>query len=264
VRFSICVIEPAGYPYSHFLYNICKYLCYGIESVGCDCSILRNKLASDRVNIIVGAHNLCDPEMVQAVRSSGKYILLQSEIVKGNSLNEWSLQKSFQEVYIPLLKQADAVWDGIESNIGALKKFGIEAELLLFGYHPYMEEVIHKKNKDIEFLYCGSITAHRQKLLNQLITRGGKVVTMFDDAAMYRNDLIARARVNLAPNQGPGMNHFVAGRVLYLLNNRAISVVERSYDQTLFEHCFPWAETARWVDLFMENLNRPDLEQITE
>jgi len=264
VRFSICVIEPAGYPYSHFLYNICKYLCYGIESVGCDCSILRNKLASDRVNIIVGAHNLCDPEMVQAVRSSGKYILLQSEIVKGNSLNEWSLQKSFQEVYIPLLKQADAVWDGIESNIGALKKFGIEAELLLFGYHPYMEEVIHKKNKDIEFLYCGSITAHRQKLLNQLITRGGKVVTMFDDAAMYRNDLIARARVNLAPNQGPGMNHFVAGRVLYLLNNRAISVVERSYDQTLFEHCFPWAETARWVDLCMETLNRPDLEQITE
>jgi hypothetical protein len=186
MRFSICVMEPAGYNYSHFLYNICKYLCFGIESAGYDCCILRNNLSTDRVNIIIGAHILTDPKMVKQIKSAGKYILLQSEIVKGDTINQWSSQKSFADVYIPLLLQAQAVWDGIESNIGALIKFGIDADLLLFGYHPHMEEIIHKQNKDIDFLYCGSITPHRKKLFDQLIARGGKVVTMFDDAAMYR------------------------------------------------------------------------------
>ncbi len=58
MRFSIFVIEPEGYKYTHFLYDTCKYLCYGIESAGYDCCILRNKLSSDRINIVVGAHTL--------------------------------------------------------------------------------------------------------------------------------------------------------------------------------------------------------------
>ena len=94
------------------------------------------------------------------------------------------------------------------------------------GYHPLMEEIHHKKNKDIDFLFCGSITPHRKKLLDELSARGGKIVTMFDDAAMYRNDLIARARIHLAPNQDPGMNHLGSSRITYLLNNHAVVVVE--------------------------------------
>ena len=132
------------------------------------------------------------------------------------------------------------------------------------GYHPAMEEILPKPNKDIDFLFCGSITPHRKKLIDELGARGGKVVTIFDDAAMYRNDLIARTRVNLAPNQGPGMNHFGGSRVLYLVNNRSIVVVERCHDQAMYEHCFPSADTEQWVDLCMETLRRPDLTQITE
>ena len=264
MKFSICVLEPEGLNYTHFLYDICKYLSYGIESAGYECCILRNKMVSDRTNIIIGAHNQTDPSIVDKIKQAGNYILLQSEIITGDSINNWSVQKSFADVYLPLMRQAQAVWTGVESNIKALKELQVEAELILMGYHPLMEEVHHKFIKDIDFLFCGSITPHRKKLLEALVACGGKVVTIFDDAAMYRNDLIARAKINLAPNQGPGMNHLGGSRVLYLLNNRSLVIVERCHDQQLYEHCFPWAETARWVDLCMETLHRPDLEQITE
>lgn len=263
MRFSICVIEPAGYRYSHFLYDICRYLCFSIESLGFECCILRNKLSSDRINIIAGAHNGTDPAIVEQIRKTN-YILGQSEIITGDSVNNWANQKSFSEVYLPLMRHAQAVWTGIESNIEALSNLGIEADQILIGYHPFMEEIHHKQKKDIDFLFCGSITSHRRKLLDQLVARGAKVVTMFDDAAMYRNDLIARSRINLAPNQGSDMDHFSGSRIGYLLNNRAVVVVERCRDQAMYEHCFPWADTKQWVDLCMETLNRPDFTEIAD
>lgn len=264
MRFSISVNEPAGYKYTHFLYDLCKYLCFSIESAGYECCILRNKLSSDRTNIIVGAHSQTDPAFVNQARNTGHYIILNTEIITGDTINNWSVQKTFAEVYLPLMRQATVVWTGVKKNIAALNELDVEADRILWGYHPLMEEIHHKKNKDIDFLFCGSVTPHRKKMLDQLSTYGAKVVTMFDDAAMYRNDLIARTRVNLAPNQGPGMNHLGGGRVLYLVNNRAIVVVERCMDQTMYEHCFPWAETDQWVDLCMETLRRPDLAEITE
>ena len=264
MRFSICVIEPGWYKYSHFLYDVTRYLCFSIESAGHECCILRNKLSSDRVNIVVGAHNETDPGILKKIKQTGNYILAQSEIITGDSINNWADQKSFAEVYLPLMRQAKAVWTGIETNVEALKKLGVEADHILMGYHPLMEEIHHKQRKDIDFLFCGSITPHRKKLLDGLIKRGANVVTMFDDAAMYRNDLIARARINLAPNQGPDMDHFSGSRIAYLVNNRSIVVVERCRDQAMYEHCFPWADTEQWVDLCVETLKRPDLHQLTE
>ncbi|MCE5264217.1 MAG: glycosyltransferase [Deltaproteobacteria bacterium] len=201
---------------------------------------------------------------MEQVKLSGNYILLQSEIITGNSINNWRNERNFTQGYLPLLQRANAVWECVESNIGQLRKLGIHAELLRFGYHPAMEEIVPKRNKDIDFLFCGSVTPHRKELLEELQARGGKIVTIFDDAAIHRNDLIARTRVNLAPNQGPGMNHFGASRVLYLINNRSMVVVDRCHDQGIYEHFFPSADSDHWVDLCMETLRRPDLTRVTE
>jgi len=92
---------------------------------------------------------------------------------------------------------------------------------------------------------------------------GGKIVCVFDEAAIFRNDLIARARVNLAPNQAPRVDH-LSSRVLYLLNNRAIVVAERCYNQDWVEHCFLSASTEEWADVCMETIRRPDLDQLAE
>lgn len=262
MRFSICLFDYEG-SFAHFLYDICKYICFGIESAGHDCCILKNRLDADRINILIGSHRLTDPGLVEKIKNAGKYILFQTEIITGDSINNWPVQKAFRDVQMPLMRNATSIWTGAVSK-ARLQEMGIDSDIFIMGYHPAMEEIRPKRNKDIDFSFLGSITPHRRKLIDELSARGGKVVTIFDDAAMYRNDLIARTRVNLAPNQGPGMNHFGGSRVLYLVNNRSIVVVERCHDQVMFEHCFPFADTEQWADLCMETLRRPDLTQITE
>jgi hypothetical protein len=226
--------------------------------------MVKNRLYSDRVNVIMGAHNLTDPASVEQIKHSGEYVIIQSEVLREDGITGWPNQKTFQGIYLPLLRQARAVWDGLESNQIQLCKLGIESERLpQFGYLPAMEEITHKKTKDIDFLYYGSLTPHRKKLIEELQALGGKVVYAFDEAAIFRNDLIARTRVNLSPNQAPGIKHMTS-KVLYLLNNRSIVVVERCFNQDWVEHCFPFADTEKWAALCIETLNRPDLDQLAD
>jgi GT2 family glycosyltransferase len=263
MRFSICLLQPEGYKYAHFLYDVCKYLCYTIEAAGYECCMIRNRLYSDRINLIMGAHRLTDPSSIEQIKQAGKYIIIQSEVLREGGIAGWQDQKTFDTIYIPLLRQAHAVWDSLEANQIHLQKLGIvpERRLTTFGYLKAMEEITHKKNKDIDFLYYGSLTPHRKKLLDELNALGGKVVCIFDDAAIFRNDLIARSRVNLAPNQAQGINHLTS-KITYLLNNRSIVVAERCCNQDWVEHCFPFTDTNKWALLCMETLNRPDLDEL--
>lgn len=262
MRFSICLIEPDGYKYSHFLYDSCKYLCYTIESNGYDCCMVRNTFYSDRINIILGSHNIIDPAVAKQIESAGLYVIVQSELLRDGGITGWPNQSSFTKIYIPLMRRATAVWDGIELNKRFIEKLGFEAEYIpRFGYLPTMEEITHKKRKDIDFLYYGSLTPHRKKKIDELKARGANIVCFFDEAAIFRNDYIARTRVHLSPMQGPGADQ-IPTRLLYLLNNRCVVVSEKCRNQDWVEQCFLSADTDLWVDLCMETLHRPDLEQL--
>lgn len=262
--FSVCLIEPEGYKYSHFLYDYCKFLCFTIEGNGYECCIVKNKVYTDRINIILGVHNLIDPLMSKAIRQAPKYIIVQSEVLSEEGGSGWGRKEAYRQIYVPLMRQAYAVWDGLESNREYLRRAGVYAEIIPhFGYLPSLREVVHKKKKDIDFLYYGSLTPHRAKMIDALKKRGGNVECIFDEAAIFRNDYIARARINLAPNQTP-VNDHITSRILYLLNNRSIVVVERCRDQAWVEHCFLSADSENWADLCMATLNRPDLEQLAD
>ena len=263
MKFQITVIETEWNPYSHFLYDFAKLFCYSIESLGHDCSIVRNKFDLGRMNIVIAGHHLRDPKDVMDLRRSKvPYVVLQSEIIKGGLLNNVPGSKEFLDnVYLPLLQGARGVWDSIQVNKPELESLGIPARFYRGGYHPAMEEVVHKRDKDIDFLFVGSMTPHRREMLKALVERGYQVTTEFDAKAIYRNDLIARTKVNLAPRQSDQMNHLPWSRITYLLNNRSLVVGENCLDQEWLEHCFPHADTDKWGDLCIKMLERPDREE---
>src|SRR5437879_6339157 len=53
---NLCIVQPAGYVYSLLFLDPARYLRYHLRRLGVDCTLTRNRLARDRVNIVFGAH----------------------------------------------------------------------------------------------------------------------------------------------------------------------------------------------------------------
>lgn len=264
MRFQIVNLEPKAFPFNHFLDDAILSMCFGLESLGHDCSLAANTVATDRTNIVCAGHLLTDLTQVDAIAAAGPYIAVQGEVIRTNGVNTASNRDQVDRVYLPFLRGAIAVWDGMADSVTDLKALGINAHLMLGGYHPKMEQVVHKNEKDIDFSFYGSTTPHRALMLEGLRDRGFQVTMMFDDRRLYRNDLIARTKVNLMPKQSAEMDHLAWQRLSFLLCNRSLAVVERCRDQQWLEHCFVSASTEHWVDLCVQTLHRHDREALTQ
>jgi hypothetical protein len=223
-----------------------------------------NQIEPDRINIVLGGHMLGAREQVDNISQACAYIALQHEILNADGVNLTKNPEHFNNVYLPFLQSALVVWEGIPRNLPTLRKLGLRTATFRGGYHPAMREVQRKRERDIDFLFYGSITPYRRQLLEQLSARGYQVVAVFDPRSTYRNDLIGRAQVNLAPIQGTGMEHFAYGRVCYLLNNDSLVVVQRCEDQAWLESCFISASTAHWVDVCEQTLLRNDRDRVRD
>lgn len=264
VKFHVCNIEPQGYAFGHFLDDFCRLMCYSLESLGHSCSLACNQIEPDCINIVFGGHMLGTAEHVETIASACSYIAMQHEVLNRDGVNLSQNRQHFQNVYLPFLRRAVAVWEGIPRNLAPLEDFGVKTAFFRGGYHPALEEVQPKLKRDIDFLFYGSITPYRRRMLERLSERGYRVIAAFDPRAAYRNDLIGRAKVNVAPIQGPGMEHFAYGRVCYLLNNRSIVVVERCEDQQWLDSCFVTTSTEFWVDICEQTLLRDDRDAIRD
>ena len=262
MRFHLCNVEPQGYAWGHFLDDFCRLVCYSLETLGHTCTMGCNQIEPERINIIFGGHTLGTVEHVDTIAGSCQYIALQHEILNPDGINLSRNQQHFEQVYLPFLRRSLAVWEGIPRNLAPLQKLGIKTAFFRGGYHPAMEEVRPKLERDIDFLFYGSITPYRRAMLERLSERGHLVIAVFDSRATYRNDLIGRAKVNLAPVQGPGMEHFAYGRVCYLLNNQSLVVVQRCEDQSWLDACFIPAAEYDWVDVCEQTLLRPDRDAL--
>lgn len=272
-RFAVVMIEPPGWAKAHFWYDVCRYLCHGLEALGYDCCIACNEFPQGRTPIVVGFCHLerLRPGLVPLPREVGPYILFQTELVGRNAWGlalsppEWTTAgdlECWRTVHEPLMRQAAAVWSAMPSNLAPLAEIGIEAEWLPLGYLPAMEEVVAKGSQDIDFLYYGTDIAHKLDMLAGLRARGATVVHGGAAPWMYRNDLIARAKVHLVPHRGLGQESLGTAKVCYLCNQGALCVVEECRDIEPYEGCFVHAPTERWAEVCLETLARPDREDL--
>ena len=237
MRFNLVSIEPRGHTEGHFLDDGLRFLLYGLESLGHDVTLAINRVSTDRLNVVLGAH-LNRPEDVQVIAQAGPYVAIQSEVLNEDGLNDWHNQEQVEEIYLPFLMGAVAVWDAKPRCLQQLRGMGLPAHLLPVGFHPRFEDIHHKPEKDIDFLFFGSMTEHRRTLFGEIESRGYRVETIFNDRKFFRDDMIARTKVHLAPCQNARLNQLSLQRVCYLANNRCICVAERCHDQQPLQHLF--------------------------
>lgn len=250
MKLNVTLVDPPGARHTHFLFDLARMIAFGLEDLGHSCTVRRNMTEADRVNVVLGIHNLTSVDTVDAlIDSKHRYVVYQTEIIRGATVNGSDLGGQFKALLLPLFQNATAVWDTEDESIAALKAMGIATQKLGFGYTPRLEEVQHRDEKDIDFFFYGSMTPHRRDVINRLRALGYHVAVIFDDAAMFRNDLLARSEVVLTLRQSEAFAHLPQARLLYLVNNRCLVAGESGLGQEPLEDLFLWSEPDQVVEM---------------
>jgi hypothetical protein len=257
MRFNVTLIEPSGERYAHFLFDMVRYLVGTLELLGHDCTLEKNRCLPEAINVLVGIHLLRSPEDVAVILGGAKdYVVLQTEILEASAINGADARERLDKVIFPLLRGARAVWDTLDTNVEVLRAKDIRADLLRVSYSPRLEEIQHKKHKDIDFLFYGSVGPWRRGILEKLTSLGYVVRAEFAAQALFRNDLIARSEIILTLRHGEEMGHLPQGRIIH-------AVGEGGYGQETLEDVFLWTNDPKdVVELCRRARGRHDREEL--
>lgn len=263
-RFNLVVIDPPGYRFAHFLFDTARFLQGAIEECGRSCSVRRNDVERDAINVLVGVHLIEDPRWVEGLLASEiPFVVLQTEILTEGGFNGERAGR-FENVFLPLATNALSVWESSEPNLAALRALGVEPGLLRFGYVESLHAPLREAARDLDFLFCGSVTPRRRAILERLAKLGYRVEVRFDDAAFFRDDLMARSEILLSLRQSEEMTHVPAARILHAVNHGCLVAGEHGTSGETVEDLYVWEREGDVVELLRETRARADRRALAE
>lgn len=203
---------------------------HGLAACGHDVEINANLVDPQRVNLLVSAYRIPRDSMLKIAGSGLSYVVVNTEVVKNDMLNHNPAKVDLVGAYVPLMKRAIGTWDVIMDNLQEYRRYGIDARFLRWGFVPELEDVVHARDKTLDYFFFGTMTPRREEMLRRLDQAGFK--GRFDHAgpSWYRNELIGRAKVQLNIIQKDVYTHVNSFRICYLANNRTAILSEREND----------------------------------
>lgn len=243
--YRICIIVPKNYPHAAGFTEVALLLKHTLFSLGKECDIKINDISNDRINIILGANLLSADTFFD---SSGQYIIYQLEQLSDDE--GW-----YSESNLNIYNNANAVWDYSPRNITFLKQHDVNAQYLPIGYHPILEQIKCKDDRDIDILFFGSRNERRNKTLRELHDKGLNTKALFGFYGRDRDAFVARSKIVLNIHFY-STNIFEAVRVSYLVNNRCFVISEESNDYSYkgVELCFaPYDDIIDTCNYYLKN-----------
>src|SRR6185436_9493725 len=150
-----------------------------------------------RMNLIVGGYFLGPAELAKLDASGLDFAHVNTEVISQDLLNFNPDKTDFKGAYLPSMRTGRFVWDVILDNLAEYRRYGVNAHFLRWGWHPKLEDIEHRRQKDLDFYLFGMMSARRKAIVDELFQ--AKLAGIADHTCPYfvRNDRIARARVNL-------------------------------------------------------------------
>jgi hypothetical protein len=227
---KFCLSFFGAEPVFHLRRDLFLAIKYSLEDIGHDVDLSWMFLDPARFNLIVGAYFL-PPQEIQKITLSGlQFAHINTEIIASDMLNFTPSKTDFLGAYLPSIRSGRFVWDAILGNLEQHRRYSIKAHFMRWGWHPKMEEINHRQPKDLDFYFFGTMSKRRQRIVQELSSRGFLGGADHSCPTFLRNDRIARARVNLNLVQHDHYTHVNSFRVCYLANNRCAILSEMEDD----------------------------------
>ena len=141
--------------------------------------------------LIMAVHHHHSIEKIKSENPGhGKVIIYQLEPL--NKSHWWS-----EDHIIPILKDADEVWDYDLDNIKKLKSHGIEAKFKPFLYTEGLKRIKNSSEPDIDILFYGTLSDYRYKFLENINHYGnlGTTVCAFALTEEILDEFIGRSKI---------------------------------------------------------------------
>jgi hypothetical protein len=263
VKYNVVLVDPAHYKLAHLLTDICRTIAYGLRDLGLECDLSVNSIDNESTNILIGTHLLSESDISGIIGSGVPYIAMQSEWVyrdpQTGAICSSFQGAQFETIARPLMEHAVAVWDGL-TDVVLLRQLCVPDERVKrfrMGYCQGLEDIEQRPydRKDVDALFFGSITPHRAAILSSLT--GMRTATFEYGPSAFRNELIARSKINLALHSTPELGYFPQPRAAYVLNNKGLVVAEPSVDHPAMRDLVAEAPAAELRDLCAQLLANP-------
>ncbi len=228
MRFNISYLGPEWL--FHLRRDFILLLKFSLEDLGHTVTLSGLTLDSSSVNLLIGAYFL-DPTSLKRIQDSKiKYINVNTEVIANDMLNFNPEKVDFLNSYLPLIKNGITSWETVIDNIPEYEKYHSTVHFLRWGYHDFLCDITHKKEKDLDYYFFGMLSQRRLRFLERINKAGFR--GLYDNTCPYflRNDRISRAKINLNIIQDDKYNHVNAFRICYLANNRCMTLSELEND----------------------------------
>lgn len=228
VKFNIAYFGPESQ--FHLRRDFILATKYGLEGLGHDVILAGVQLDSTRFNLVVGAYFLPLAELRKLAEMRFQIAHISTEVIAKDQLNFNPEKTDFLGGYLPALRAGSFVWDVILDNLGEHRRYGTNAHFMRWGWHPKLEDIVHRTSKDIDFYFFGRLSRRRHAILKDLVDQGFTGTADHSCPYFLRNDRIARARVSLNIVQDDIFTHVNSFRICYLANNRCAILSEAESD----------------------------------
>lgn len=164
-----------------------------------------------------------------------------------------------------VMKVADALWCNTPHQLPAyIKRYGAKVKLMpLVGWdfaciNPWQG----KLEKDIDFLFTGSLTPYRNSILRELENRGFKVMIGTATWPTHQRDhFIARSKACLQIRQEPNWKYPSVMRYHHLLSSGAVVVAELASESCMQEQYLVGAQSQDFLDTCVRTIKEGNFSE---
>lgn len=228
MKFNIAYTGPETL--FHLRRDFILVLKYVLEDLGHDVVLSGVSIDTSRFNLLIGGYFL-GKDSLQKIHESGvRFAHVNTEVISQGMLNFNPTKTDFTGSYLPSMQHGSFVWDVIQDNIPEHQGYGTNAHFLRWGWHPKMQDIDHRKEKDLDFYFFGMLSERRKKLINNLAKAGLSGAADHSCPYFLRNDRISRAKIQLNLIQEDKYTHVNSFRICYLANNACCILSENEQD----------------------------------
>lgn len=223
-RVRLVIIKPPGYTHSGVFQEMAELYAVTLQELGYEVSFVYNQLAEDGLNLIFGYHMLSAGAIPPP---HFRYVVIQVEQL--NPAGGLCARPGVFESLIPLLRQAEEIWDFCPSNLAYLERWGLKARLMPPGYHPRLRRIQPAARQDIDVLFVGSYSPHRAKIIDSL-AKHCRVQALKDCYGPERDAWISRSKIVLNLHAYANLTALEQFRIFYLFSQPCFVLSEASVD----------------------------------